>query len=37
MRDMTGRDSLAMTATVESIGQSVGLMQISVYSLTALP
>lgn len=37
MRDMTGRDSLAMTATVESIGQSVGLMQISGYSLTALP
>lgn len=37
LRAATGRDSLAMTATVEAIGQSVLLTQISHYSLTALP
>jgi len=37
MRSAAGRDSIAMTATVESMGQSVTLTQISTYLLTALP
>ena len=37
IRAVAGRDSLAMTATVETVGQSVDLTQIIAYSLTALP
>ena len=37
IRTVQGRDSLAMTATVETVGQSVDLTQVIAYSLTALP
>ena len=37
LRSATGRDSVAMVATVESIGQRVKILQVGGYSLTPLP
>lgn len=37
IRTAVGRDSVLMSATVESIGQSVQILQVGGYTLTALP
>jgi len=37
LRTASGRDSVAMTATVESIGQQVKILQVGGYSLSPLP